>query len=222
VASCREGSQDRDHRVEDLGLEGMRATVSTPAGERDVTTPLLGRGNLSNALAAVAVSLELGVTLADAAARLARLSPAPRRGAVHRLRHDIRLVDDSYNSSPSALRRALEVMAHTTAAGRKVAVLGEMLELGEHADELHRQCGEAVAAAGVNRLFVIGGAPARALGNAATAAGLTASAVSWFERSDEAAPMIVADVGPGDAVLVKGSRGIRTDVIVDRLTAELG
>ena len=217
-----DGATVRARHVEDLGLEGMRATVSTPAGERDVTTPLLGRGNLSNALAAVAVSLELGVTLDDAAARLARLSPAPRRGAVHRLRHDIRLVDDSYNSSPSALRRALEVMAHTTAAGRKVAVLGEMLELGDHADELHRRCGEAVAAAGVNRLFVIGGAPARALGNAATAAGLTASAVSWFERSDQAAPVVVADVGPGDAVLVKGSRGIRTDVIVDRLTAELG
>ena len=208
--------------VEDLGLDGMRATVSTPAGDRTITTPLLGRGNLSNALAAVAVSLELGVSLDDVATRVAELSPAPRRGAVHRLRHDVRLVDDSYNSSPTALRRALDVIAHTTTAGRKVAVLGEMLELGDHADELHRQCGEAVAEAGVNRLFVIGGAPARALGDAALEAGLTASAVSWFTRSEEAAPAVVADIGPGDAVLVKGSRGIRTDVIVDRLTAELG
>jgi len=208
--------------VEDLGLDGMRATVSTPAGDRTITTPLLGRGNLSNALAAVAVSLELGVSLDAVATRVAGLSPAPRRGAVHRLRHDVRLVDDSYNSSPTALRRALDVMAHTTTAGRKVAVLGEMLELGDHADELHRQCGEAVAEAGVSRLFVIGGAPARALGDAALEAGLTASAVSWFARSEEAAPTVVADIGPGDAVLVKGSRGIRTDVIVDRLTAELG
>jgi UDP-N-acetylmuramoyl-tripeptide--D-alanyl-D-alanine ligase len=208
--------------VEDLGLDGMRATVSTPAGDRTITTPLLGRGNLSNALAAVAVSLELGVSLDAVATRVAGLSPAPRRGAVHRLRHDVRLVDDSYNSSPTALRRALDVIAHTTTAGRKVAVLGEMLELGDHADELHRQCGEAVAEAGVSRLFVIGGAPARALGDAALEAGLTASAVSWFTRSEEAAPAVVADIGPGDAVLVKGSRGIRTDVIVDRLTAELG
>jgi UDP-N-acetylmuramoyl-tripeptide--D-alanyl-D-alanine ligase len=208
--------------VEDLGLDGMRATVSTPVGDRTITTPLLGRGNLSNALAAVAVSLELGVSLDAVATRVARLSPAPRRGAVHRLRRDIRLVDDSYNSSPTALRRALDVIAHTFTAGRKVAVLGEMLELGDHADELHRQCGEAVAEAGVDRLFVIGGAPARALGDAALEAGLTASAVSWFTRSEEAAPVVVADIGPGDAVLVKGSRGIRTDVIVDRLTAELG
>ena len=79
-----------------------------------------------------------------------------------------------------------------------------------------------MAEAGVDRLFVIGGAPARALGDAALEAGLTTSAVSWFTRSEEAAPVVVADIGPGDAVLVKGSRGIRTDVIVDRLTAELG
>ena len=212
----------RARAVEDLGLDGMRATVSTPAGERTLTTPLLGRGNLSNALAAVAVSLELGVSLDAAATRVAGLTPAPRRGAVHRLRDDVRLVDDSYNSSPSALRRALDVIAHTATAGRKVAVLGEMLELGDHADELHRQCGRAVAEAGVNRLFVIGGTPARALGAAAQEAGLTASTVSWFTRSEDAAPAVVADIGPGDAVLVKGSRGIRTDVIVDRLTAELG
>jgi len=212
----------RAQEVEDLGLDGMRATVSTPAGERTITTPLLGRGNLSNALAAVAVSLELGVSLDAAATRVAGLTPAPRRGAVHRLRDDVRLVDDSYNSSPTALRRALDVMAHTATTGRKVAVLGEMLELGDHADELHRECGKAAAEAGVDRLFVIGGAPARALGDAALEAGLTPSTVTWFPRSEDAASAVVADIGPGDAVLVKGSRGIRTDVIVDRLTAELG
>jgi UDP-N-acetylmuramoyl-tripeptide--D-alanyl-D-alanine ligase len=217
-----EGATVRASDVEDLGLEGMRARVSTPAGDTSITTPLLGRGNLSNTLAAIAVSLELGIALDDAASRVAMLAPAPRRGAVHRLRHDIRLVDDSYNSSPTALRRALDVIAHTRTAGRKIAVLGEMLELGEHAADLHRQCGKAVVAAGVSRLFVIGGAPAQALGDAAIQAGMPASAVTWFARSDEAASAVVADVGPADAVLVKGSRGTRTDVVVDRLTAELG
>jgi UDP-N-acetylmuramyl pentapeptide synthase len=71
-------------------------------------------------------------------------------------------------------------------------------------------------------LFVIGGAAARALGDAAIQAGMAASTVTWFPGSDEAGPAVVADIGPGDAVLVKGSRGIRTDVIVDRLMAELG
>jgi UDP-N-acetylmuramyl pentapeptide synthase len=74
----------------------------------------------------------------------------------------------------------------------------------------------------VSRLFVVGGAPARALGEAAVEAGLPAASVTWFDRSDEAASAVVADVAPGDAVIVKGSRGIRTDVIVDRLLAERG
>jgi UDP-N-acetylmuramoyl-tripeptide--D-alanyl-D-alanine ligase len=200
----------------------MRARVTTPAGERTITTPLLGRGNLSNALAAIAVSLELGVAFDAVTARIATLEPATRRGAVRLLRDGVRLVDDSYNSSPSALRRALEAIGHQQAAGRRIAVLGEMLELGEHALALHRACGAAVVAAGVSRLFVIGGAAARALGDAAVEAGLPAAQVTWFAVSEEAAPVVAAAVRAGDVVLVKGSRGIRTDVVVDRLVAELG
>jgi len=206
--------------VEDCGLAGMKARVTTPVGERVMATPLLGRGNLSNVLAAVAVSVELGVGLDEVAARVATLSPANRRGAVVALTQDVRLIDDSYNSSPSALRRALDVLAHERSGGRKVAVLGEMLELGEHALDLHRRCGRVVAEAGVARLFVVGGVAARALGDAAVEAGLAPADVTWFERSDLAAADVAAAIRAGDAVLVKGSRGIRTDVIADRIAAE--
>jgi len=206
--------------VEDRGLDGMAARVTTPVGERELTTPLLGRGNLSNVLAAVAVSTELGVPLDDVVDRAARLSPASRRGAVVRLREGIRLIDDSYNSSPSALRRALDVLAHDRTDGRRVAVLGEMLELGDHAIALHRQCGRAVVDAGVARLFVVGAAAARALAEAAVAAGLPPGSVKVYESSESAAPSVASALERGDAVLVKGSRGIRTDVIVDRIAAE--
>jgi UDP-N-acetylmuramyl pentapeptide synthase len=74
----------------------------------------------------------------------------------------------------------------------------------------------------VARLFVVGGAPARALAGAAVAAGMESSAVSYFETSDQAAPAVVAEVKAGDLVLVKGSRGTRTDVVADALVAELG
>jgi UDP-N-acetylmuramoyl-tripeptide--D-alanyl-D-alanine ligase len=208
--------------VEDRGIDGMRARLVAPSGDVRIESPLLGRGNLMNVLAATAVALDFGVALDEIAVRTSRLLPADRRGAVHRLRGGVVLIDDSYNSSPAALMRALEVVVADRQSAGKVAVLGEMLELGEHADNLHRQCGQAVVAAGVSRLFVIGGAPARALGDAAVQAGMPASAVTWFGRSDEAAPAVVAAVGPADAVLVKGSRGIRTDVVVDRLVAELG
>jgi UDP-N-acetylmuramoyl-tripeptide--D-alanyl-D-alanine ligase len=208
----------RAHHVEDLGTLGMKARIATPAGSAEITTPLLGRGNLSNVLASTAVALELGVTLDAVVKAAAGLRPAERRGTVRALRGGLTLIDDSYNSSPSALRRALEVLGHEPR--RKVAVLGEMLELGDHAVALHRECGQAAAAVGLAQLFAVGGAPARALAEAATAAGMPAASVAHFETSEQAAPAVAAAVRGGDVVLVKGSRGTRTDVVADRLAAE--
>jgi UDP-N-acetylmuramoyl-tripeptide--D-alanyl-D-alanine ligase len=212
----------RAREIEDRGLDGMRATIVTSRGERAIETRLLGRGNLWNILAAAAVALELGIPLDDIVATTASLRPSDRRGIVKDLRDGVRLVDDSYNSSPSALRQALDVVAHDARARRKVAVLGEMLELGGHATELHRESGRRAAAAGLARLFAIGGAPAQALADAAVTAGLPPSAVRWFERSDQAAPVVVSSIEAGDLVLVKGSRGTRTDVVADALVEALG
>jgi UDP-N-acetylmuramoyl-tripeptide--D-alanyl-D-alanine ligase len=215
------GATVRAVDVEDRGLAGMRARVTTPAGERLIETPLLGRGNLSNVLAATAVAMDAGVPLDEIASAAARLHPADRRGAVVRLRDGITVIDDSYNSSPAALRRTLEVVAHESRPGRKVAVLGEMLELGDHATALHRESGRAAAAAGLSVLVAVGGAPARELARAAVAAGMAPSTVVYFETSDEAAAAVIKAVRPGDLVLVKGSRGTRTDLVVDRLVAGL-
>jgi UDP-N-acetylmuramoyl-tripeptide--D-alanyl-D-alanine ligase len=214
------GADVRALDVEDRGVHGMRARVATTAGERAIETPLLGRGNLSNVLAATAVALDAGIPLDDIVRVAARLQPADRRGAVRRLRDGTILIDDSYNSSPAALQRALEVVAKERGAARRVAVLGEMLELGDHAPALHQECGRAAAAAGLDLLFTVGGAPARAMAEAARQAGMPAAAVTWFEKSDEAAGAVAAAVRAGDLVLVKGSRGTRTDVVADRLVAE--
>jgi len=217
-------SPDADVRavdVEDRGLDGMRARIVTRHdGERTVETPLLGRGNLSNVLAATAVALDAGIALDDIAVVSAQLSPADRRGAVRRLRDGIVLIDDSYNSSPAALQRALEVVARERRARRKVAILGEMLELGEHAPRLHSESGSAAAGSGLGLLLTVGGAPARDMATAATAAGMPPESVSYFETSDAAAAAAVRLVRAGDVVLVKGSRGVRTDIVVDRLSAE--
>jgi UDP-N-acetylmuramoyl-tripeptide--D-alanyl-D-alanine ligase len=212
----------RAREVEDLGVDGMRARVHTRAGERVVTTALLGRGNLDNVLAATAVALEFGVALDEVVAAAARLRPADRRGAVRRLRDGIVLIDDSYNSSPTALARALEVVARETRATRRVAVLGEMLELGDQSIALHRQSGRTAAAAGLQRLVAIGGEPARALAAAAVEAGTPPSAVRHVETSALAAPAVVAEIRAGDLVLVKGSRGTRTDIVADAIAAEFG
>ena len=206
--------------VENLGIDGMRARMVTPAGERQVRTPLIGRGNLANVIAATAVALDFGTPLDDIVGAAARLMAADRRGAVRRLRGGTVLIDDSYNSSPSALAAALDVVAGEMRASRKVAVIGEMLELGEHSLALHRQSGRMAAAAGLGLLFAIGGEPARALADAAIEAGMPVSAVRYSEESELAARDIAAAVRPGDLVLVKGSRGIRVDIVADAVAAE--
>jgi UDP-N-acetylmuramoyl-tripeptide--D-alanyl-D-alanine ligase len=210
----------RANDVEDLGVRGMRARVTTPLGERQLATPLLGRGNLANVLAATAVAIEFGVGLDEIAAAASRLQPADRRGSVRTLRGNVTLIDDSYNSSPSALARALEVLARETQAMRRVAVLGEMLELGEHATLLHRESGRTAARSRIDVLYAVGGAPARAIVDGAIEGGLPHERVRYFEKSDAAAPEIARDVHDGDVVLVKGSRGTRTDLVADAIVRE--
>ena len=214
------GATVRATEVEDRGVDGMRARVTTPAGEASIDTPLLGRGNLSNVLAAIAVAGDEGIALDAIAAAVADLPPADHRGAVHRLKGGVTLIDDSYNSSPTALRQALDVVARETRAARKVAVLGEMLELGDASATLHEECGRAAAQAGLRLLFAVGGQPARALAHAAVSAGMSASAVVHFDRSESAAVVVKSALRAGDLVLVKGSRGIRTELVVEHIVAE--
>ena len=206
--------------VEDHGLAGMKAGVTTPAGLVVLETPLLGRGNLSNVLAATAVAVDFGLPLDEVAEAAAAMRPADRRGAVRRLASGVIVVDDSYNSSPAALAKALEVIANDSGASRKIAVLGEMLELGEHSNRLHGDSGRVAARSGIDVLFAIGGAPAQTMAASAADAGLPS--VQYVSSSEEAAPLIARTVRPGDVVLVKGSRGIRTDLVVDAITAEHG
>lgn len=207
--------------VEDLGLSGMKARLLTPAGEHSLRTPLLGRGNLANLLAAAAVALQFDVPLDMAVDQGERLRPTDRRGVV-RVRRGITVVDDSYNSSPSALLGALDVLASESGRYHRIAVLGEMLELGEHAEALHRQCGAAAARTGLEMLVTVGGAAAQAMAKGAIDEGMPPDAVRYFETSPEAATFVERVTGPGSLVLVKGSRGVRTDRVVERLIGEVG
>ena len=97
-----------------------------------------------------------------------------------------------------------------------------MLELGGLSETLHRECGRMAASSRLAKLFTIGGDPARALGEAAIDAGMPGSAVTHFDNSTDAAPAIAAELASGDVVLVKGSRGTRTDLVVERLAAVFG
>jgi UDP-N-acetylmuramoyl-tripeptide--D-alanyl-D-alanine ligase len=137
-----------------------------------------------------------------------------------RLPTGVPVIDDSSIANPTATRRALEVLRSSSSGGRKIAVLGEMLELGDRAAELHAGVGRAAAAAGVDVLIAVGGAPAESLAEAAIVAGMSRAVVHHFRESAAAAAAAVRIVASGDVVLVKGSRGIRADVVVERLKAE--
>jgi UDP-N-acetylmuramoyl-tripeptide--D-alanyl-D-alanine ligase len=202
------------------GVEGMEALVRAAGQEARLRTPLLGLGNLSNVLAAIAVGLHFGIPLDDMVARAATVTPAYHRGEVLRLPGGVTLIDDSYNSSPAALGRALETMATATGSARKVGVLGEMLELGEFSDELHREAGRRAAAAGLDLLIGVGGSVAGAMTAEAVRSGMPERCVWHVSSKEEAADLALRHVRAGDLVLVKGSRGIGTDLVVERLKGE--
>ena len=206
--------------VRSRGIDGIEAHVTTPQGTFDLTTPLIGRANLANVLAATAVAVECGVPLAAIAEAARRLAPASRRGEVLGLAKGVTVIDDSYNANPTATMRALEVLGDAGERSRRVAVLGEMLELGDRALALHEDVGRAAPVAKVDVLIAVGGEAARALAEAAVAAGMARANVRYVATSDEAAEVAAALVRAGDLVLVKGSRGVRTDRVVDRLKAE--
>jgi UDP-N-acetylmuramoyl-tripeptide--D-alanyl-D-alanine ligase len=212
----------RATRIDSRGFEGTSAAVETPAGALDLAIPLAGRGHVMNVLAAIAVALELDVPLGVIPPAIAALAPVARRGTATALANGASLVDDSYNASPSAVQSMLDALGATPVAGRRIAVLGEMLELGEAAYALHEACGRAAAASRVDELVAIGGPAAGGYADGAVAAGMPRQRVHRFVDSASAADAVAALVRSGDLVLVKGSRGTRTDIVADRLLGGRG
>jgi UDP-N-acetylmuramoyl-tripeptide--D-alanyl-D-alanine ligase len=208
---------DAGVRAEDVvsaGADGMRFSLVTPAGRRPASIPTLGRLAVHNALAAAAVATCSGLDDEAVVAALALGWSAPHRGTLIRA-GGVTLVDDSYNASPASVIAALDLLAGMP--GRRIAVLGEMLELGDEHDAGHERVG-AAAAAVVDRLVVVGDGAA-GIARGARDAGLDNVTIAP-DRAAAAATM-VADLGEGDVVLVKASRGIELDLLVDDLVTTL-
>jgi UDP-N-acetylmuramoyl-tripeptide--D-alanyl-D-alanine ligase len=205
--------------TEGLSLEvervhSERAAESSPrsADSQSVHLQLLGAHNATNALLALAVGLEAGVSLADGAAALAQLVPGDRRGQI--LTHNgATLINDCYNSNPAALSAMVQALMALPAA-RHIVIAGEMLELGPESPQLHAACGRQAAEAGADLVIGVQGA-ALMLVQAAAAAGTSAL---FFSSAQEAGAWLAPALLPGDAVLVKGSRGVG----LERTLAALG
>jgi UDP-N-acetylmuramoyl-tripeptide--D-alanyl-D-alanine ligase len=191
--------------------EGLHFTADTPAGRRTVHLALLGRHQVYAALAAIAVALAMDVPLDTAVERLSTLPSLPGRLNPLRGRRASLLLDDTYSSSPAAVGAALDTLA-AMEGRRKVAVLGDMLELGPYEAEGHEQAGRQAAA--VADLVVTKGERARRIAEGARAAGLPADQVVVTYTAEDAARAVLDRLGPGDVVLVKGSLATRMEQVV--------
>jgi len=199
-------SADAHIRGEDLeeSADGVKFRV----GATRFTTSLSGRHSVSNILAGLAVARIYGIAPARLVETVKNLRPGKMRG--ERFHHrGILVLNDCYNSNPDAAATMIDVLRDTPAR-RRIAVLGEMLELGRWAEPLHRQVGNYAVEQGIDVLVGIRGA-ARAFVGAAELAGLSSGAALFFDDPADAGRALRSIAQPGDAILFKGSRGVHVE-----------
>jgi UDP-N-acetylmuramoyl-tripeptide--D-alanyl-D-alanine ligase len=204
----------RAKEIESLGLEGQHFLIVTPHGEATVHLKACGRHNVYNALAATAALLE-SVDLPNIVAGLEAFTPYNGRFQITHL-GGITLIDDSYNANPSSTRAALETVAQIAPAGHRIAVLGDMLELGEHEKEAHQSVG-VTAGHSVDRLYLLGERMVKYAAEAALSAGLPAASAICCATHGEIAEKLHSSITDGDVILFKGSRGMAMENVAAEL-----
>ena len=185
--------------------------MHTPSGDAHVTVPMGGRHNARNALAAAAATSALGVSLDDIVAGLARVDAAAGRLQVHGARNGARVIDDSYNANPASARAAIDFLAEQSEPGW--LVLGDMLELGDDASNLHAQIGKRARERGIERLYATGDLSR----SAAVAFG---EGGRWFATTLDLIDALQEDLRAGVNVLVKASRSMRLEKVVAAVREE--
>ena len=198
--------------VQNLGLEGMRARIHTPQGDFEAQIPIPGEHNVYNALAGTAVGLELGLTLEQISQGIAAVQTiAGRTNLIHT--GGMTVIDDCYNANPVSMKASIGVLAHSE--GRRIAVLGDMGELGTDEKVLHYGVGTAVAEAGIDVLFCAG-ALAKEYADAAAGSGCD---IHYFKTLEEMTPALCDFVKEGDTILVKASHFMEFPKVVEALRA---
>jgi len=208
------------------GVRGTRFVLRRGADRVPVRLALPGRQHVHNALAAAAAGFACGLEAEAIARGLGTVAPSPMRGVLHKRPDGAEILDDSYNSNPAAMERAIELLREAAPRGRRILAAGDMLELGPYAARAHARVGALAAGAGIDLFVAVGPlmekAVAAARGGGAGRRGGTgrrgaAMEVRHFVDAAGAAAWLAAGIRPGDLVLVKGSRGMRMERIVQAL-----
>lgn len=200
--------------IENHGLEGMCAKIHTPQGDFDAKIPIPGEHNVYNALAGTAVGLQLGLSIREIAQGIASVQTIAGRTNLLQVK-GMTVIDDCYNANPVSMKASIDVLAHTS--GRRIAVLGDMGELGAEEKELHRSIGKAVAASGIDELFCAG---TLAEEYASEAKANPECEVHYKKTREEMTEELLAYVKEGDTVLVKASHFMEFPKVVEALTKE--
>ncbi len=198
--------------IEDFGADGIRFRLEYRGTIQQFQIPVPGRHNAFNAALAVAAGMELGISMEEAAAGLAKAELTDKRLTV-RGKNGIKIIDDTYNASPDSMRAAVDVLMKTRGI-RSVAILGDMFELGETSLRQHELVGRYAAQRGVQLLIAIG-TDAEQIACGAEKEGL--KDVLHFQTKEEFLEQMSSVIGKGDVILVKGSRGMEMEIIVKKI-----
>lgn len=212
-----EGVDYRACNINSHGESGTFFDLAVGGREYNIHIPVPGVHNVHNALAAAAVGCELGIPMEDVVNGIAGFSPSKMRMDII-LFNGMKIINDAYNASPNSMEAGISVLCEIGLQSRKIAVLGDMLELGEWAEEAHFNVGKYASAAGTDEIIAVGD-NARFIAEGALSAGHPQGKVKYFQENNEALTHLQKDLKPGDVVLVKGSRGMKMEEIVKALTA---
>jgi UDP-N-acetylmuramoyl-tripeptide--D-alanyl-D-alanine ligase len=206
----------RADAIHESGPDGSQFDVVAGGRRARATLPLIGRHNIYNALAAIAVAMVGGLKLEEAVSGVALLTPADKRGQVLTV-NGATVINDCYNSNPRALDFVVDALAAMAipAGGRRIVVAGEMLELGKHTDELHHRSGAHIAEKKIDVLLGVRGA-AHKFVEAAAEGGVHAE---FVETPEQAGEWLAREIRPGDLVLLKASRGVKLEKALETWTS---
>lgn len=206
--------------AQDQAVTGLSFKLKAQGSLMPIFLPhALGVPQVMAALFAVATGLEHGMNLVDIATALREFHPpAGRTNLIPGIKHTL-IVDDSYNSSPKACKSALEILSQVKSAGRRVAVLGDMAELGQFTQDAHEDVGRVVAELKIDYLVTVG-PKANFIADAAVQAGMDERAVVKFSKPEEAGTFVQSEMKKGDIILVKGSQSARMEKVVKEIMAE--
>ena len=214
------GADFRAENIQDRGLDGSEFDFLAPQGRTRLSLPLAGRHNISNALAALAAASVWGVGATEAREIFPKLEATGMRGRVLQYDAGFTVINDCYNSNPVALRAMVELLASTPALGRHILAAGEMLELGAESAELHHEAGRAAAATGKLDWIIGVRGDAASFVRGAVEAGHPATQAKFCASSEEAGAFVAKLIKRGDILLVKGSRGVNMERIVEALDSQ--